>query len=133
MAGGWLGDRFPARVVLSCAFVGLACIGYLLFHGPASLPTQAGLSFLWATLASGTIYVNLGACHVKAVCGSLANQASGLFVTSFYTCAAVAGYSIGWLANHNGWMMAGTIQLTTLGILGAGLALGLRFPPRVSA
>ena len=126
MAGGWLGDRFSAPSVLSAGFLGLACIGYLLFHGPRSFATQAALSFLWATLASGTIYVNLGACHVKAVSGTLTNQASGIFVTSFYTCAAVAGYSIGSLANHNGWMAAGTIQLSMLSILAACLALGLR-------
>ena len=126
MAGGWAGDRFSPRAVLTGAFLSTTVLGYLLFHGAHSLPVQAALCFLWAFAASGTIYVNLGGYHVKAVQRSLAGKASGIFVTSFYTSAAVAGYTMGWLANRLDWVTAGVIQLSTLSIISACLALALR-------
>jgi DHA1 family inner membrane transport protein len=45
----------------------------------------------------GRIYVNLGACHVRAVTGGLADRAAGAFATSFYTSASLAGFTIGGL------------------------------------
>jgi len=126
MAGGWLGDRFSPRVVLSAAFLGVAGLGYALFHGAHSFHVEAALSFLWAFLASGTIYVNLGSYHVQAVHGQLASKASGVFVTSFYISATAAGYTFGWIANRAGWSTAGVVQLSALGILAACLATALR-------
>ena len=35
--GGWLGDRFSPRVVLSAAFFCVAALGYLCFHGSGSI------------------------------------------------------------------------------------------------
>lgn len=126
MAGGWAGDRWSPRAVLSAAFASAAGVGYLLFHTERHLFVQASLSFLWASIVSGTIYVNLGGYHVKAVRSSLASKASGIFVTSFYTSAAVAGYTFGWIVNRTDWMTAGAIQLSALGIIAACLALTLQ-------
>jgi MFS transporter, DHA1 family, inner membrane transport protein len=126
MVGGWAGDRFSPRAVLSAAFLGLAGLGYLLFHGPHGFRAQAALSFLWAFLASATIYVNLGSYHVKAVHGRLAGKASGLFVTAFYISATAAGYTFGWIANRAGWPAAGVIQMSALGVIAACLAAALR-------
>jgi MFS transporter, DHA1 family, inner membrane transport protein len=126
MAGGWLGDHFSPRAVLSAAFLGVAGLGYALFHGAHSFHAEAALSFLWAFLASGTIYVNLGSYHLQAVHGPLASKASGVFVTSFYLSATVAGYTFGWIANRAGWLAAGVMQLTALGVVGACLAVALR-------
>jgi len=126
VAGGWLGDRFSPRFLMSTAFLCTACLGYLLFHGPEAFESRTILSFLWGLVVSGTIYVNLAGYHVKAVRSSLGSRASGIFVTSIYGAAAFAGYLMGWIASHSGWMLAGDIQFCLLAIVAGGLALGLR-------
>lgn len=126
IAGGWLGDRFSPRFVLGAAFLCAAEIGYLLFHGPRAFVVQLLLSFAWGLVVSGTIYVNLAGYHVKAVRNGLANHASGTFVASLYGSATVAGYLMGWIAGHAGWVRAGEIQFFLLSLVGGGLALALR-------
>jgi MFS family permease len=134
---GWLGDRFSPRIVLAIAFLGTAQVGYLFFHEIRSVTGQALLSLFWGMLASGTLVVNLGAYHVRAVRGGLANQATGLFVTSFYGSAVVAGYTIGWIANRTSWVVAGEIQFCLGAIVALALVLALRpgdmLPVRSSA
>ncbi len=124
--GGWFGDRFPARLVLGLAFLGAAALGYLLFSGAQSFAAQSLFSFLWGFIVSGTIYVNLAGFHVKSVDAALAGRASGIFVTSLYGAAAVAGYLLGFLANRMGWGHAGLIQISALSIIGVVLSLALR-------
>lgn len=126
IGGGWLGDRFSPRVVLSATFLGAAVLGYLLFHGSDAFVWQALLSFAWGVIVSGMIYVNLAGYHVKALRRSLASRGSGLFVTSLYGSAAVAGYVMGWVVTHAGWGTAGAIQISLLSLVAAGLALALR-------
>src|ERR1700694_1198826 len=126
IGGGWLGDRFSPRVVLSGAFFAIAALGYFCFHGSGSIVPQAMLTCAYGAIGSGTIYVNLAGYHVKAVRSSLASRASGMFVTSIYGAAAFAGYLMGWIASHSGWMLAGDIQFSLLAIVAGGLALGLR-------
>ena len=125
VAGGWLGDRFSPTYVLGLAFLFAAALGYLLFHASA-FAIQLGLSFAWGLIVSGTVYVNLAGYHVKAVRSSLAERASGVFVTSLYGSAALGGYSMGWIAGHAGWATAGEVQLTALSLVGGMLALALR-------
>jgi predicted MFS family arabinose efflux permease len=132
IAGGWIGDRGSPRVVLSAAFVVAAVLGYLLFNGSGAYYWQALLSFVWGVVVSGVIYVNLAGYHVKAVRRNLAGRASGVFVTSLYLSAAVAGYLMGSIANRAGWADAGTIQISLSSLCAAGLALALR-PERTSA
>ncbi|NEU95290.1 MFS transporter [Bradyrhizobium uaiense] len=126
LIGGWVGDRFSPRTVLSGAFLGATVLGYLLFSGAQGFVLQAVLSFAWGLVVSGTIYVNLAGYHVKAVAPPLAGRASGTFVTSLYGAAAIAGYLIGFLANRAGWSVAGLIQITLMSGLGAVLSLALR-------
>jgi len=126
IAGGWLGDRFSPRIVLSAAFFSIAGIGYLFFHGTTAFVPQAILSCGYGAIGSGTIYVNLAAYHVKAVRASLAHRGSGMFVTSFYTSAAVAGYLMGAIVSHAGWALAGEIQISLLSVIAGSLALALR-------
>jgi len=57
---------------------------------------------------------------------SLASRASGIFVTSLYGSAAVAGYMVGWIAAHAGWATAGEIQISLLSVVAGGLSLALR-------
>ena len=126
IAGGWIGDRGSPRVVLSATFLLAAVLGYLLFNGSTSFYWQAVLSFAWGVVVSGVIYVNLAGYHVKAVRRDLAGRASGVFVTSLYLSAAIAGYAMGWIASRAGWGDAGTIQISLCALAAAGLALGLR-------
>jgi DHA1 family inner membrane transport protein len=126
IAGGWIGDRGSPRLVLSAAFVAAAMLGYLLFNGSGAYRWQAVLSFAWGVIVSGVVYVNLAGYHVKAVRRQLAGRASGVFVTSLYVSAAIAGYLMGWTANHAGWGAAGTIQISLCSLGAAGLALALR-------
>ena len=126
IGGGWVGDRFSPRFVMAAAFLCTAVLGYLFFHGSGAFTAQATLSFLFGLIASGVIYVNLAAYHVKAVRSTLASRASGIFVTSFYTSSAAAGYLMGAITNHAGWVIAGEIQLSLLSVVGGVLALALR-------
>jgi predicted MFS family arabinose efflux permease len=126
IAGGWLGDRFSPRLVLSSTFFSTAALGYLLFHGSGAFVPQAILSFIWGLIVSGVIYVNLAGYHAKALRSSLASRASGIFVTSLYGSAAVAGYLVGWIATRAGWMTAGEIQISLLSLVAGGLALALQ-------
>jgi MFS transporter, DHA1 family, inner membrane transport protein len=131
VAGGFLGDRFPMRAVLAGSFLAAGAIGFLLFNGPTGFAAQAALAFGWGVTASGSLYVNVAGYHVKAVTGELAGRASGVFVTSFYTAASVAGYTIGWLASTFDWAVAGTIQLCAICVAGIVLALALK-PERMA-
>ena len=126
LAGGWIGDRFSPRIVLGAAFFCSAGIGYLLFRGSPALRSQLFLSLAWGCITSGTIYVNLAGYHVKAVRRALADEAAGIFVTSLYGSAVGAGYLMGWVAAHSGWMIAGETQLSVLSLVAGGLALALR-------
>ncbi len=126
IAGGWLGDRFSPRLVLSSTFFCTAALGYLLFHGSGAFAPQSILSFLWGLIVSGVIYVNLAGYHAKALRSSLASRASGIFVTSLYGSAAFAGYLVGWIATRAGWTTAGEIQISLLSVVAGGLALALQ-------
>jgi len=126
IVGGWLGDRCSPRLLLSAAFLISGGLGYLLFRGLEAMGIQLVLSFAWGFVASGTIHVNLAGYHLKAVRSGLANRAAGIFVTSLYGSAAVAGYLMGLIAAHGGWLRAGEVQLLILSLLGGALALALR-------
>lgn len=126
IGGGWLGDRFPPRLVMSTTFFCAAVLGYLLFHGSGAFVPQAILSFIWGLIVSGVIYVNLAGYHAKALRSTLASRASGIFVTSLYGSAAVAGYLVGWIATRAGWTTAGEIQISLLSVVAGGLALALQ-------
>jgi len=124
--GGWFGDRFPPRAVLSVSFFAIAGLGYLCFHGSEAIATHVILTFTYGAIGSGTIYVNLAGYHVKAVRSSLSSRASGMFVTSLYAAAAAAGFLMGGIATHAGWALAGEIQISLLSAVAGSLALTLR-------
>ena len=124
--GGWLGDRFHPKLVLSLSFVGTGLLGFLLFSGPTGMLVQSVLSFAWGFVVSGVLYVNLAAYHIKAVRASLTNRATGVFVTTLYGAGAFAGFIIGGIASRFGWSMAGLVQITLLAAVGVLFAALLR-------
>jgi hypothetical protein len=112
--------------VLSLSFLLASGITALLLNGPADFNSQAAFSLALGVVFSGTIFVNLAGYHAKAVTADLAGRASGLFVTSVYGSATVAGIVIGWIANQAGWTVAGNVQLVALCFCGALISLVLR-------
>ncbi len=126
---GWLGDRFPARTVLSLSFLFGAGVCALLFNGPASFIAQAAFSFALGATFSGTIFVNLAGYHVKVVTDPLAGRASGIFVTTLYGSATVAGYLIGWLVRLSDWTTAANLQLVLLCVIAAAISLFVQSSP----
>lgn len=131
VVSGWLGDRFSPRVILGTSFLIASAIAALLFNGPTDFAAQATLSLVLGATFSGTIFVNLAACHVKSVSADLAGRASGVFVTSLYGSATIAGYVIGWIVGLAGWTVAGNVQLVLLCFAGALVSLALR-PERMA-
>ncbi|GAB2897906.1 MFS transporter [Paraburkholderia jirisanensis] len=131
IAGGWIGDRVSARKVLTVSFLIAALLGYGLFYAATTLLAQALLSFAWGLVVSGVIYVNLAGYHIRSVSSHLNNKASGVFVSSLYGSASIAGYTIGWLATSAGWSTAGLVQISLLACAGALLALALQ-PSRMA-
>ncbi len=128
---GWLGDRFSPRLVLGTSFLVASAVAALLFNGPTDFASQATFSLVLGATFSGTIFVNLAACHVKSVSADLSGRASGVFVTSVYGSATIAGYVIGWIVGLAGWTVAGNIQLVLLCLTGAVISLALR-PERMA-
>jgi MFS transporter, DHA1 family, inner membrane transport protein len=126
IAGGWIGDRFSPRWVLSGALFGIAVLGYLFFLDSPTPLTREILAFTYGLLGSSVLYVNLAGYHVKSLQGHLASRGSGLFVTTLYGAAAFAGYAIGALATHGGWRLAGELQMSFLCLTGAFLAFAVR-------
>ena len=124
--GGWLGDRFHPKLVLSLSFAGTGLLGFLLFSGPTGMLVQSVLSFVWGLVVSGVLYVNLAGYHIKSVRSSLTNRATGVFVTTLYGAGAFAGYIIGGIAARFGWSTAGFAQITLLSVFGIVLTLLLR-------
>lgn len=124
--GGWLGDRFHPKLVLSLSFAGAGLLGVLLFSGPTGMLVQSVLSFAWGLVVSGVLYVNLAGYHIKSVRASLTNRATGVFVTTLYGAGAFAGYIIGGIAARLGWSAAGFLQITLLSVVGIALAMSLR-------
>ncbi|NOV27606.1 MFS transporter [Cupriavidus necator] len=124
--GGWLGDRFHPKLVLSLSFAGTGLLGFLLFSGPTGILVQSVLSFVWGLVVSGVLYVNLAGYHIKSVRASLTNRATGIFVTTLYGAGAIAGYIIGGIAARFGWSAAGLAQITLLSAIGIALTVLLQ-------
>lgn len=124
--GGWLGDKFSPRVVLTSAFLTTALLGYAFVHAGDSVALQRTLTFAYGVVGSAILYVNLAGYHVKAVESGLASRGSGMFVTSLYASSAAAGYLMGWFANQIGWTAAFGIQISLFSIIAAVLALALQ-------
>lgn len=130
--GGWLGDRFPPRLVLCSSYVCIAILGYVFFQQAPTARIREALTFAYGVVGSSVLYVNLAGYHVKTLRSSLGSRGSGMFVTTLYGAAAFGGYLIGALASSVGWLRAAEIEISLLCAFGAVLALALR-PSEMSA
>jgi DHA1 family inner membrane transport protein len=126
VAGGWIGDRYSPKVVLSGSLLSIAVLGYLFFQESPTLLTREILTCIYGVTGSALLYVNLAGYHVKALHGSHSSRGSGMFVTSLYGGAAFGGYLLGGLAARGGWLLAAELQMSLLCVIGAVLALALR-------
>jgi DHA1 family inner membrane transport protein len=126
IAGGWIGDRYSPRLVLSGSLLSTSVLGYLFFQESPSMLTREILTCIYGVTGSAVLYVNLAGYHVKALRTSLSSRGSGMFVTSLYAGAAFGGYLLGGIAARGGWLLAGEIQMSLLCLVGAVLALALR-------
>jgi len=126
IAGGWVGDILPPRLVLSVSFFCVAILGYLFFQPSETVFMREMLTLIYGVIGSAVLYVNLAAYHVKTLRSTLANRGSGMFVTTLYGPAAFGGYLLGALASHGGWLLAGETQMSVLCVVGGFLALALR-------
>jgi MFS transporter, DHA1 family, inner membrane transport protein len=124
--GGWVGDRYSPRLVLSGSLLSIAVLGYVFFRESPSMLTREILTCIYGVTGSAVLYVNLAGYHVKALRSSLSNRGSGMFVTSLYGGAAFGGYVLGKLTSHGGWLWASKIEMSLLCLIGAVLALALR-------
>jgi DHA1 family inner membrane transport protein len=119
IGGGWLGDRFSAKALLSVSFFIASIIGYLLFHSITGFAALAAAQIVWGAVGGGTLFVNVATYFTKAVQLPLAGRAAGLFVTAFYGAGAVSGYILGVLVSNLGWQTAAQIQIVGLPFLSA--------------
>jgi DHA1 family inner membrane transport protein len=119
IGGGWLGDRFSAKALLSVSFFVASIIGYLLFHAITGFMALAAAQIVWGAVGGGTLFVNVASYFTKAVQLPLAGRAAGVFVTAFYGAGAVSGYILGLLVSNLGWQTAAEIQIVGLPFLSA--------------
>lgn len=124
--GGWLGDRFSPKLVLSGSLISIAILGYLFFQPSLSMLSREILTCIYGITGSAILYVNLAGYHVKTLLRSMSGRGSGMFVTSLYGGAAFGGYLLGALATPYGWLRASEMDMCVLCLVGAVLALAIR-------
>jgi DHA1 family inner membrane transport protein len=124
--GGKLGDKYSSKSVIFTFSLLLAVTNYFLFMTDLSAFTYKVLATLVGVFGAAVVYTNLAGGHVKSLKRSMTAKGSGMFVTSVYGGAAIAGYSMGLLIENFSWAFAGNVQLTSLCVIIAFLALGLR-------
>lgn len=120
LLGGWLGDKYDYRKLLSISLVIAAIAGGILFAGlDKSLAMHVLFSFAFGAAISGMAYANLSAGIIKSVKREKASYASGLFVASLYIPAAFAGYLLGVLKENFSWSTAGIVQVAGCALVAA--------------
>lgn len=120
IAGGWIGDKYDFRKLLSIAFLVAGVTGWLLFTGlDHSMVLHAFLSFVFGATISGMVFVNLAAGIIKSMHPEKSGLGAGLFVACLYISAAFSGYILATLRNALGWENAAAIQLSLLAVIAA--------------
>lgn len=74
-------------------------------------------SFVGGLLGSGSIFTNKLSLIQLSVQPNLVGRATGIYVASMFTAAAIAGYLFGGMAEAFGWAMAGALLMITLSVI----------------
>jgi MFS transporter, DHA1 family, inner membrane transport protein len=123
---GQLGDRFPAKVVLSSGSLVLVVLGFFLYLPGLSTGTYKLMALLVGVFGAAIVYTNLAGGHIKSLRRSLASRGSSMFISSLYAGGALGGYVMGSLVANWGWAVAGQIQISLLSLISAILVFALR-------
>jgi len=123
---GQLGDRFPAKLILSAASLVLVVLGFFLYVPGLSTGTYQLMALLVGIFGGSIVYTNLAGGHIKSLRRSLANKGSSMFISSLYAGGALGGYLMGSLVSNWGWAVAGQIQFSLLALISTILVFGLR-------
>ncbi len=67
IGGGWLGDRFSPKLVLSGSLLSIAVLGYLFFQPSLTMLAREILTCIYGIAGSAVLYVNLAGYHVKSL------------------------------------------------------------------
>ena len=124
--GGMLGDRFPAKVVLTSSSLVLVVLGFFLYLPGLSMGMYKLMALIFGVFGAAIVYTNLAGSHIKALRRSLASKGSSMFVSSVYGGAALGGFTMGELVSHRGWEFAGHIQISLLSLIAVILTFWLR-------
>jgi MFS transporter, DHA1 family, inner membrane transport protein len=123
---GQLGDRFPAKLILSTASLVLVVLGFFLYVPDLSTGTYQLMALLVGIFGGSIVYTNLAGGHIKSLRRSLANKGSSMFISSLYAGGALGGYLMGSLVATWGWAVAGQIQFSLLALISTILVFALR-------
>jgi DHA1 family inner membrane transport protein len=123
---GQLGDRFPAKLVLSTASLVLVVLGFFLYVPGLSTGTYQLMALLVGIFGGAIVYTNLAGGQIKSLRRSLANKGSSMFISSIYAGGALGGYMMGSLVANWGWGVASQIQMSLLSLISTILVFGLR-------
>jgi MFS family permease len=115
---GYLGDKLNQKWVLIVSLIAGCVVGFLIFNGPTGVGPQFALSFAEGAIGSGFCFVNVYSAIQRSVLPGMIGKASGIFVTSLYVPASVAGYLFAELVDQMGWGGAGLVQLGLLPLIG---------------
>jgi MFS family permease len=118
LVGGWCGDRFKQHWVIGIAFAGASVVGYLMYNVVTSFVIQCLMAFMTGTFCSGFLYLNVMSLLQRSVRPEMVGRASGIFVTSIYLSAVVAGWMFAKLVATFGWGGAASIELSVLPLIG---------------
>jgi MFS family permease len=115
---GWTADRFRHNIVIAVAFAVLAAVGYSMYNLATTVMVQSLLTFLTGVFGSGFVYTNLLTLLQRSVRPNMVGRASGIFLTSLFGAASVAGYLMGSMVGPLGWGGAAFVELTLFPIIG---------------
>ncbi|MFE4668794.1 MFS transporter [Streptomyces sp. NPDC056716] len=111
---GWLGDRVDQRKVLIFAYAALSVTSLFVYQTEVTPGWQCLFAFFMGVFGLGTLYTNHNSAIQRAVRPDQVGRSTGLFVTSFYLCAAFSGLLFASLVEASGWGAAGLWQVTLL-------------------
>ena len=132
IGAGWLSDRVNQRTVLIVSYLALAATSVAVYQTHLAVGWQCVLAFLMGALGLGFIWSNTNSALQRSVRPEKVGRASGLFITTYYTAAAVSGLLFAALVDWLGWSQAGLWQITLLSVVGVVAVAFVRTPQLIT-